>query len=250
MNYSNDIFIFISIILLAYLASLYNKKKKEYFQSTIPPESTLSIPKTTSASAQDTTTPTTTVPSTSSQPTNGIVEKDMLKYSPDNLDMQYHSDPQAQPDAKDNLVGYKIVKNSRGENVEVPYAEIKGETLYHAPGSVKFGPSSYVPNYEESVYLSKLTNESPFSELVQSSDQNGFCKQYAQSPEQLEEKCNQLSHEICSSTNCCIHFGGAKCVAGNEQGPLMHYNYNDPMVKNRDFYYYKGKCYGHCPYKK
>jgi hypothetical protein len=41
-------------------------------------------------------------------------------------------------------------------------------------------------------------------------------------------------------------FGGAKCVAGNDRGPSIQSNYSDFLVKNRDYYYYKGKCYGNC----
>jgi hypothetical protein len=40
--------------------------------------------------------------------------------------------------------------------------------------------------------------------------------------------------------------GGSKCVAGNEHGPAIQSNYGDAFLKNRDFYYYKSKCYGNC----
>jgi len=171
-------------------------------------------------------------------------------YKADNLYVIYHSDPQASSDAKDNNIGYKMMKDSSGNIVKVPYANIKGETLYNLPGSIKFGPSMYVPNYSESVYLSKLTNETPFFSLEESTNVSGFCKTHANSMETLEEKCNQLSPEICSSTDCCVNFGGAKCVAGNEQGPHLQNNYSDFMIKNRDLYYYKGKCYGNCNNRK
>ena len=167
------------------------------------------------------------------------------QYDKDNLDAVYHSDPQQDGDAKKNLVGYALMKDSRGNDVEVPYAELKGQTLYNLPGSMKFGPSSYVPNYEETVYLSQLTNETPFQEL-HPNEEIGFCKQYENSPEIWEQKCNSLSGELCSSTDCCVNLGGAKCVAGGANGPLLRNNYGDFMIKNRDYYFYKGKCYGNC----
>ena len=43
-----------------------------------------------------------------------------------------------------------------------------------------------------------------------------------------------------------MNFGGTKCVAGDQNGPTLRNNYGDLTIKNRDFYYYKGKCYGNC----
>jgi len=55
-----------------------------------------------------------------------------------------------------------------------------------------------------------------------------------------------LDNETCPSTDCCVLFGGTKCVAGKKAGPSVQSNYNDTKIKNRDYYYYKGKCYGNC----
>jgi hypothetical protein len=64
----------------------------------------------------------------------------------------------------------------------------------------------------------------------------------------LEEKCNAVAPESCASTSCCVLLGGEKCVSGNENGPYMTANYTDYTLtaRNKDFYYYQGKCYGNC----
>jgi hypothetical protein len=169
------------------------------------------------------------------------------RFDKDNIDIQYHPDPAKLPNAKDNLIGYALIKNSDGQVVPIPYSELSGQTLYDSPGTSRFGPSIYVPNYEESVFLSKLTNEMPFLPIKRTeSDSSGFCKNKGNTLTNIEEKCNSLDNETCASTECCVLLGGAKCVAGNETGPSIQSNYTDYTLKNTDYYYYKGKCYGNC----
>ena len=167
------------------------------------------------------------------------------KIDNDNIDIEYHADPAKLPNAKDDLIGYNIQVDKDGNIESVPFSELKGKTLYNQPGNSRFGPSSYVPNYEETVYLSKLTNDTYFEKVsLEELGSPGFC----QNPnlDYLEKKCNSLDNQTCASTECCVLFGGAKCVAGNSRGPSKQSNYNDFLVKNRDYYYYKGKCYGNC----
>lgn len=74
----------------------------------------------------------------------------------------------------------------------------------------------------------------------------GFCNQYKDNKGAIEEKCAALDTNTCASTSCCVLIGGQKCVAGNENGPTNSANYSDYNLRNRDFYYYNGKCYGNC----
>jgi len=167
------------------------------------------------------------------------------KFDKDNIDIRYHADPASLPNAKDDLIGYSIQLDDDGNIDEVPYSKMKGKTLYNKPGTSRFGPSSYVPNYEESVFLSKLTNEMPFNRIpLSESGSPGFCKNL--SLEDIEKKCAKLDKQTCASTECCVLFGGAKCVAGTETGPSKQSNYSDFLVKNRDYYFFKGSCYGNC----
>lgn len=132
-----------------------------------------------------------------------------------------------------------------------------GTVTYNEPGYFRFGPSSYVPNYEDSVYLSRLTNvdwRTPvvdFASPVGNSGAKlgGFCSFNKSNPSQIETECGKLDKTSCASTSCCALLGGEKCVAGNESGPMMKSNFSDIYVRNKDHYYYQGKCYGNCPDK-
>jgi hypothetical protein len=123
-----------------------------------------------------------------------------------------------------------------------------GGVTYNEPGYFRFGPSNYVPNYEDSVYLSRLTGLSYAMPVVDSGSQlSGFCAFNQSNPGQTETECNKLNKNTCASTSCCVLLGGSKCVSGNESGPTMKSNFGDIYIKNKDHYYYQGKCYGNCP---
>lgn len=118
---------------------------------------------------------------------------------------------------------------------------------YYEPGSYKYDSGIYVPSYQDSVYLSKTTGKHTAAEyLDMASLAGGICSHYKDQPEKLEEECGKLDKNVCGSTSCCVLLGGTKCVAGSAQGPTSKLNYGDITIRNRDFYYYKGKCYGNC----
>lgn len=132
-----------------------------------------------------------------------------------------------------------------------------GTVTYNEPGYFRFGPSSYIPNYEDSVFLSRLTDVNWRTPVVDLASQvgnsgaklGGFCSFNKSNPAQIETECGKLDKTACASTSCCALLGGEKCVAGNESGPTMKSNFSDIYVKNKDHYYYQGKCYGNCPDK-
>lgn len=148
-----------------------------------------------------------------------------------------------------------------GKLVEVNYKESNfAPVLYYMPGAYKFGSSAFVPTYEDSVYLSRSTRD---AQLLPGAEANaglggapinsdaqlgGFCNANENNKVQMEDKCNAMPLDSCASTSCCVLLGGQKCVAGSEKGPYMTANYTDYtiMPKNKDFYYYQGKCYGNC----
>jgi len=170
-------------------------------------------------------------------------------YDTNNYNMQYHDDTATIiKNANDKNTGVVwVVKD--GELVALPQEDpgAKGEMLYYQPGSYRYGPSSYVPGYEDSVFMSKLTRQSYAKPITDTTSMlGGICAQYKSSPEQLEEACNRLDKNVCAATTCCVLIGGEKCVSGGESGPTMKVNYNDPSIRNRDMYYYQGKCYGNC----
>jgi hypothetical protein len=139
------------------------------------------------------------------------------------------------------------VLNSSGKLELVPWSDISQNITYYTPGSYPFGPSNYVPNYEDSIYLSKSTGMSELMPLYNTASmKGGFCTQNKDFPNVLEANCNALDVNTCGSTSCCVLFGGTKCVAGGVRGPTLPANYSDIFVKNKDVYYYQGKCYGNC----
>jgi hypothetical protein len=166
-------------------------------------------------------------------------------YTTDNVDITYHADPVI--DISSAEVGKMWVKVN-DKLVAIPYKDVSNTTLYYEPGRYIYNSASYVPNYEESVFLSKLTNQSTTSNITESVfNKSGFCESTNSSTLLREAKCNSLEPNVCASTECCVLLGGEKCVAGNKSGPNIKSNYSDHAIINRDYYYYQGKCYGNCP---
>ena len=171
------------------------------------------------------------------------------KFDTNNYDMQYHDDTDQISKETDQTAknGFWVMDQS-GHKVFMPWSETAATNTYYTPGSYPFGPSNYVPNYADSIYLSRTTGESATSQVYDAASmQGGFCSQYKDFPDKLEEICKTVDVDKCGSTSCCVLLGGSKCVAGDENGPKMKANYSDIYVLNKDFYYYQGKCYGNCP---
>lgn len=123
--------------------------------------------------------------------------------------------------------------------------KVTPKPVYYEPGTVKYGGMGYVPSYSEMVYL----NEYPFQskpESIREGNPHGFCNTKGNLMNTIEEKCNGLPTNVCSSTDCCVLVGGIKCVEGNKSGPTNKVIYSDTTIKNKDVYYYKGDCYGNC----
>lgn len=119
--------------------------------------------------------------------------------------------------------------------------------MFYEPGSFRDYGKTYVPNYEDSVFLSQSTGLPEYAAVTNRPDQmGGFCHEKGTSTDAIEEKCNSLPTDVCASTECCVFLGGSKCVAGNVHGPTTPSNYSDFTIQNRDYYYFKGKCYGNC----
>ena len=171
-------------------------------------------------------------------------------YNIDNVDVIYHDtidDLNAQSDTYVASLGYTNVIGPNGQLEPIPMAPTQTQLLYYQPGSYPYGATSYVPNYEDSVYLSRLTGQSTTMPIYNTPSQlGGFCNQNAAFPDKIEESCNALSQDTCASTSCCVLLGGQKCVGGGANGPTMQANYSDRFILNKDYYYYQGKCYGNC----
>jgi hypothetical protein len=172
-----------------------------------------------------------------------------VKYDSNNFNVSYHDSIEtivAQNGSLGLESGDAYVIDKSGNMVKLPPVGMGVSPTYYTPGSYRFGTSNYVPSYEDSVYLSKTTGESSATPLLTASAAGGFCEAYKDQPEELEEACMKTDVNSCASTSCCVLLGGSKCVSGDEQGPVKKENYGDTRILNRDYYYYKGKCYGNC----
>ena len=180
--------------------------------------------------------------------TKKLLEKSQYKLN--KFDIQYHdniSDMKSQMGVYDVSFANMYVYDKNGNRIILPHFLSQSSPTYYQPGSFVFGSSGYVPNYEDSVYLSKSTGLSTLKSVEpESSIKGGFCNLYKTSPLQIEQKCNSIDKATCASTDCCVLFGGSKCVSGNDKGPYMKSVFTDPTIVNKDVYYYKGDCYGNC----
>ena len=175
----------------------------------------------------------------------------LTKYDTNNYNIEYHNDINtinSEQETKYGLSSNSVrVKDQNGNTIIMTVPVIQGSITYYQPGSYRFGASSYVPNYEDSVYLSKTTGMGNFKKVQDTASMlAGFCRSYKNNPDKLEEMCRSTNKNKCGSTSCCVLLGGSNCVSGNENGPYMKANYSDVFIRNKDFYYFQGKCYGNC----
>lgn len=161
-------------------------------------------------------------------------------------DTQYHETADQLTKTDSSNSGTWILDNS-GNKIFMNWSDVSGSVTYYTPGTYTYGPSSYVPNYEDSILLSRTTGQGTTTPLYDTAAmKGGFCLQNAASKGNMEQICNVINKNECASTECCVLLAGTKCVAGDEKGPYFKSNYSDPFIRNKDVYYYKGKCFGNC----
>ena len=165
-----------------------------------------------------------------------------------NYNAMFHDSPEQLINNDDSVMNFDQtpVLDQCGNIIILPKTKMQGNVTYYQPGSFPFGASTYIPKYEDSVYMSRVTQMSSVSPYQSSNQPLGACVKYANMPAQQEEYCRTLDTNTCSATSCCVLLGGSKCVAGNANGPTYKNNYGDYLVRNKDSYYYNGQCYGNC----
>jgi hypothetical protein len=228
--------VFIAIIYLIGLDlwKRYKGGKKKEGLTPGQPGSSLTTPGSTSARTQPS--PTTIQPSPANINSPGQ-NRPSIKYDPNNMD-NYSS---IRPEVKGSD------KEANQTNFDVSLNLIDPYPVYYEPGSFTFNSTGYIPSYEDSIYISKSTNLSQVAKIEDAPyKQGGFCKEFENDIFIKNEKCGTLKKDICGSTDCCILMGGTKCVSGNEFGPSVNAVFSDVTIKNRDHWYYREKCYGHC----
>ena len=186
--------------------------------------------------------------------TDNKVDISRNKYSNDLssiMNIQYHpsdTDLMKTNDGMDVSFGQTVIYDLSGNRYAYPTTRIQGNIVYYTPGSYSFGTSNYVPNYEDSISLSKTTGMSVATQFRSENKSSGFCNynKYTLDTTTIEQSCRALNNDTCASTDCCVLLGGSTCVAGNQFGPIEKSNYGDVFIRNKDYYYYRGKCYGNC----
>jgi hypothetical protein len=177
-------------------------------------------------------------------------ENTKQSYNANVVDVTYHDSADKLKMGDDSEI---MVPDKDGKMVKLPWDKaVTTIPRYNDSSYFRYSPSPYVPNYEDSVYLSRLTSYNDNAPVVDYAKQLpasavGFCDANKKNPIETEIQCGKIDKTACASTSCCVLLGGAKCVAGNQGGPTMKANYSDIGLLNKDYYYYQGKCYGNCP---
>ena len=123
--------------------------------------------------------------------------------------------------------------------------KVTPKPVYFEPGTVNYGGMGYIPSHTDITQFNNMKFTSN-PEKMENMNVKGFCSQSENIMENINAKCNKLPLNVCSTTECCVLLGGEKCVEGDVNGPKNSLIYSDTSVKNRDVYYYQGKCYGNC----
>ena len=178
---------------------------------------------------------------------NATKSANNIAYNADVLGVKYHDDPSKLSDPQRDV----MIRGPDGKMIKWSDA-VKIDARYNNSGYSRYSPTNYVPEYEDSVFLSRFSSYTVNAPVVDygfglGPDKSGFCKASESNPSETETQCNKLDANTCAATSCCALLGGTKCVAGDESGPINKSNYSDISVAERDYYYFQGKCYGNCP---
>ena len=76
--------------------------------------------------------------------------------------MLFHDDESTikkQNDMYDLNFGEVRVRDQNGNIIILPKTDSQNSVTYHQPGEFTFGSSKYIPNYEDSIYLSQISRK-------------------------------------------------------------------------------------------
>lgn len=158
------------------------------------------------------------------------------KYDYISTDIEYHESPEK------ILMTEKIndpitIKYSDGTSKIFRFGDVAGSAIYYTPNSFKYGAKTYVPTYEDSIYLSKTFNS--YSGIT---DTPNFKPEYYTI---INSICKTKNKNECKVSDACILINDTSCVGGDKNGPSLAVDINK-YNQDADYYYYKNKCYGEC----
>lgn len=114
-----------------------------------------------------------------------------------NYDTQFHDsvdDIRKQNDMYDLSFGQMRVLDQNGNMIILPAAGAQSSVTYYHPGEYPFNASKYVPNYEDSVYLSNVGNRTAFGKNDDDAYQQKktTCSAYAKMKAKMDDYCGGL----------------------------------------------------------
>ena len=112
-----------------------------------------------------------------------------------NYDVQFHDDLSGIINRNymyDLEFGETLVLDQTGNLVALPKTNSQGSITYYQPGEFPFGASKYVPNYEDSIYLSSIGYRTRFGNgNAQSSGCGSICQAYNDFKNIMEKQCQK-----------------------------------------------------------
>jgi hypothetical protein len=114
-----------------------------------------------------------------------------------NYDMIFHDDPETiikQNNLYDLEYGELLVKDQSGNIIILPKTNSQGSVTFYQPGEFPFGASKYVPNYEDSVYLSSIGYRTRFGGNTNASSIGcgDMCKAYNEFKDVMDKNCIKI----------------------------------------------------------
>lgn len=158
----------------------------------------------------------------------------------------YHTDPSNDASNTTNNLefGYVWIQDKNGKLAATKLDVIQNKTLYYPFGLDRPNPPPFVPNYEESVWLSRMSNPQfksndrvysllrPYNDDTRGNtdpymykplnmnkiDPANICNATEGSIINREFECSKLNKDACQASGCCISLGENRCA------PNMLYN--------------------------
>jgi hypothetical protein len=110
----------------------------------------------------------------------------------DNYDVQFHDDAETVKKQNDLKMGEVKVKDQNGNMIVLPKAEAQGSVTFYQPGEFPFGASTYIPNYEDSIYLSSVGYRTMLGNTITGNTNCGaICKAYNEFKIQMDLQCEK-----------------------------------------------------------
>jgi hypothetical protein len=115
-----------------------------------------------------------------------------------NYDTLFHDDPETiikQNNLYDLEYGEVRVKDQSGNIIILPKTNAQGSVTYYQPGEFPFGAAKYVPNYEDSIYLSSIGYRTRFggNTAASSTSCGDMCKAYNEFKAVMDTNCVKFS---------------------------------------------------------